>query len=86
MNNNNFKLDEELKDYQVGDETHQTIDDDHEDTIGRVVDLTENEFNKKYGVNPRVKSKPELRDQNIILSVRHLKQFFFFGKFVVISD
>lgn len=38
------------------------------------------EFNKQYNVNPKVKQKPELREQNIILSVRHLKQFFFFGK------
>ena len=42
---------------------------------------TENieEFNKKYHVNPKVKQKPELRDKHILLSVRHLKQFFFFG-------
>lgn len=38
------------------------------------------EFCKKYNVNPHVKQKPELRDKKIILSVRHLKQFFFFGK------
>ena len=38
------------------------------------------EFNKKYHINPKVKQKPELRDKKIILSVRHLKQFFFFGK------
>lgn len=37
------------------------------------------QFNKKYHVNPKVKQKPELRDQKILLSVRHLKQFFFFG-------
>ena len=37
-------------------------------------------FNAKYKVNPKVKQKPELREQNILLSVRHLKQFFFFGK------
>ena len=37
-------------------------------------------FEEKYSINPNVKCKPELRDQNIILSVRHLKQFFFFGK------
>ena len=36
-------------------------------------------FNKKYHINPKVKQKPELRDQKILLSVRHLKQFFFFG-------
>ena len=38
------------------------------------------EFNKKYKISSKVKQKPELRDKNIILSVRHLKQFFFFGK------
>ncbi len=38
------------------------------------------EFNRQYNINPKVKQKPELREQNIILSVRHLKQFFFFGK------
>ena len=37
------------------------------------------EFNKKYHINPKVKQKPELRDRKILLSVRHLKQFFFFG-------
>ena len=38
------------------------------------------EFNKKYGLNPRVKQKPELRDENILLSVRHLKQYFSMGR------
>lgn len=38
------------------------------------------EFNKTYGLNPRVKQKPELRDENILLSVRHLKQYFTVGK------
>ena len=37
-------------------------------------------FNRKYKLNPRVKQKPELREQNILLSVRHLKQYFFFGR------
>ena len=35
------------------------------------------DFNHTYRVNPGVKQKPELRDQKILLSVRHLKQFFF---------
>ena len=39
-----------------------------------------NEFNSKYGLNPRVKQKPELRDENVLLSVRHLKQYFTVGK------
>ena len=38
------------------------------------------EFNKKYKISSKVNQKPELRDKNILLSVRHLKQFFFFGK------
>ncbi len=38
------------------------------------------EFNKKYNINPKVKQKPKLREEGVILSVRHLKQFFFFGK------
>lgn len=38
------------------------------------------EFNSQYNINPKVKQKPELREKGIILSVRHLKQFFFFGK------
>ena len=42
--------------------------------------LDQESFNKKYKINPNVKQKPELREQNILLSVRHLKQFFFFGK------
>ena len=37
-------------------------------------------FNAKYGISAHVKQKPELREQGILLSVRHLKQFFFFGK------
>ncbi len=38
------------------------------------------EFNRKYKISPKVKQKPELREKKILLSVRHLKQFFFFGK------
>ncbi len=38
------------------------------------------EFNIQYKINPKVKQKPELREQKKILSVRHLKQYFFFGK------
>ena len=37
-------------------------------------------FNSQYKVNPKVKQKPELREQKTLLSVRHLKQYFFFGK------
>ena len=37
-------------------------------------------FNSQYKINPKVKQKPELREQKVLLSVRHLKQYFFFGK------
>ena len=42
--------------------------------------MSQEEFNAYYKLNPKVKQKPELREQNILLSVRHMKQFFFFGK------
>ena len=56
--------------------------DDHEDISDDPVADTraDADFNKLYKVNPGVKQKPELREQGILLSVRHLKQFFFFGK------
>ena len=73
----NYEVDNEL---QIKNEDRHQISDDHEDSIGSVIDFNGNDFNKKYGVNARVKTKPELREQKIILSVRHLKQFFFFGK------
>ena len=38
------------------------------------------DLNKKYGLNPRVKQIPELRDENVLLSVRNLKQYFTVGK------
>ena len=42
--------------------------------------MSDAEFNSYYKVDSKVKQKPELRKENVILSVRHLKQFFFFGK------
>lgn len=42
--------------------------------------ISDAEFSSQYKIDSKVKQKPELRRDNIILSVRHLKQFFFFGK------
>lgn len=42
--------------------------------------ISDAEFNSHYNINPKVKQKPKLRGEGTILSVRHLKQFFFFGK------
>ena len=44
------------------------------------VPMTQEAFNRKYKLNPRIKQKPELRENGTLLSVRHLKQYFFFGK------
>ena len=42
--------------------------------------MGQEEFNAYYRLNPKVKQKPELREQDILLSVRHLKQHFTMGK------
>lgn len=34
----------------------------------------------KYGISPKLKRRPELINGDVLLSVRNLKQFFFFGK------
>ncbi len=41
--------------------------------------ITTEELNRKYGIKSGVKQKEELRKNNILLSVRHLKQYFFAG-------
>ena len=70
-----------MKEAKEDMERQYYLPDDHEDAVPFVVD---NEalaaFNQEYKVNPGVKQKPELREQGILLSVRHLKQFFFYGK------
>ena len=93
MNNNNRRLEDELKDNIINQEANLTISDEHEDDYGTDFDLLSKEaevdlndpknikeFNKKYRLNPQIKNKPELREKNILLSVRHLKQFFKVGK------
>lgn len=79
MNNTDVEQKDEILDLN---EEPQRLPDDHEDLIGSDIDekLVVNDFNKQYHINPHVKQKPELREQNILLSVRHLKQFFFFGR------
>ena len=71
-----------MKEAKEDMERQYYLRDDHEDvSVDPVADTASNAaFNKLYKVNPGVKQKPELREQGILLSVRHLKQFFFFGK------
>ncbi len=39
-----------------------------------------NEEEKKYNISPKLKRRKELLNSDILLSVRNLKQFFFFGR------
>lgn len=41
--------------------------------------ISTEELNRRYHINPKIKQKEELRKNRIILSVRHLKQYFFSG-------
>lgn len=81
---------DEMMDNLINKETNGEISDDHEDIKQREefnqpyqhvkIDPEEvKAFNAKYGINKFVKTKPSLRQKNIILSVKHLKQFFFYG-------
>lgn len=56
----------------VDNEAANVLNDEHED-------IPEMVRPSAYKINPRIKTKQELIDNNIILSVRNLKQFFFFG-------
>ena len=73
MNNNNRRLEDELKDNIINQEANLTISDEHEDDYGTDFDLLSKEaevdlndpknikeFNKKYRLNPQIKNKPEL--------------------------
>ena len=70
-----FSLDQELFDKISADEEGKGFNDDHEDA-------KTNYFEKSiegYNINPNVKRREELINSDTILSVRNLKQFFFFG-------
>lgn len=76
-----FNLDEELKSKIAANEEAKPILDDHEDERELNIELDEEftSLENQYGIHPRLKRKQELLDSNILLSVRNLKQFFFFG-------
>ena len=79
------KLATELENINDAKKLGNVINDDHEDQINHDVakdDSNLSEFAKlrrKYGINPHVKVKQELLNSDVVLSVRNLKQFFFFG-------
>ena len=76
-----FSLDEELMDKIVANEDGQPFADEHEDEKELKVEvaLEENSIENQYGIHPRLKRRPELMESDVLLSVRNLKQFFFFG-------
>ena len=75
-----FNLDEELRSKIVANESGHTISDDHEDYTELVSEVNEQfaSIENKYGIHPRLKRRAELMNSEILLSVRNLKQFFFF--------
>ena len=84
-----FNLDEELRSKIVADSDGQPINDEHEDINSdtSLLDLEDfdgdeslyhNEETKKYHISPGLKRRKELIGSDILLSVRNLKQFFFF--------
>ena len=82
-NTNDFDVNEELQSKYDAYEGGQPISDDHEDNNGESLKNVKNKknvFETKYNINSKLKRKQELIDSDVILSVRHLKQFFFFGK------
>ena len=66
-----------------------TFEDDHEDVaddvdedlskVTRSARQIDAEYSLQYRINKKLKRRYELIDSDVILSVRHLKQFFFFG-------
>ncbi|MDE7384303.1 MAG: ATP-binding cassette domain-containing protein [Anaeroplasmataceae bacterium] len=89
-----FNLDEELRSKIAANEEGQPISDDHEEEKllkenmdeyfsqtenGEQVDSERLEFEKTYGIHPKLKRRKELLNSDVLLSVRNLKQFFFFG-------
>ena len=91
MNKSEFdnKLHSELESNNASKEMGILLDDDYEDEKTasnlEIEEETDNisefrKLKKKYHINDRVKTKDELLDSDIVLSVRNLKQFFFFGK------
>ena len=82
QNNEEIIMNEELQSKIALYEEGHHMEDDHEDENGESLDNGKNKknvFETKYSINSKLKRKQELVDSNVILSVRHLKQFFTVG-------
>lgn len=74
-----FNLDQELLSKIAANEEGQPLLDDHEDEKSEEIDSSISIDERKYRIHPHLKRKSELMNSNVLLSVRNLKQFFFFG-------
>ena len=76
-----FNLDEELRSKIAANEEGNPFNDEHEDQKNLELEVAEesNLIETKYGIHPHLKRRPELLNSDVLLSVRNLKQFFFFG-------
>lgn len=71
-----FNLDQELLSNKAAEAETVVL----EDPVDEKTELHENsDFEIQYKINPSLKKREELINSDIILSVRNLKQFFFFG-------
>ncbi len=71
-----FNLDEELLSNRAAEDETVVLPDSPEEGP----EFTEQEkFEAEYKINPKIKKREELINSDILLSVRNLKQFFFFG-------
>lgn len=78
-----FNLDEELRSNKAANEEGSPLanDDFLEESFSleEGVKKARNPLETKYNIHPKLKRKKELIDSDVLLSVRNLKQFFFFG-------
>lgn len=77
-----FNLDEELRSNKAAiDEKSPLSNDEYleESSFEEAMEVARNKIETKYNIHPKLKRKQELMNGNVLLSVRNLKQFFFFG-------
>ncbi len=85
-----FNLDEELRSKIAANDEDTPIKDEHEDVQLTMDEIDDDKYSsaesasaideKYYHINPKQKRRPELINSDVLLSVRNLKQYFFFGK------
>ncbi len=77
-----FNLDEELRSNKVAsEEDSPLVNDDflEQSSFDEEVKKARDPLEIKYNIHPKLKKKKELINSDVLLSVRNLKQFFFFG-------